>query len=92
MTTTTNTMSANERHILTLIRHGAQIATPDNGRVALTLDFYRKAVEGCAAGGWNAVTYDLVLPGIDAPMMLAVHIDGHVDSGSVQSVCACLDR
>ena len=89
MTTTTN---ANERHVLTLIHNGAQIVTPDNGRIGLTLDFYHKAVKDCATGGWNAVTYDLELPGIDAPLMLAVHRDGHVDSGGVQSVSACLDR
>ena len=43
-------------------------------------------------GGYNAATYDLVLPGIDSELWLAIWKDGHVDSGSPKSICACLAR
>lgn len=79
----------NLEHINSLRSHGAQIKAEDT-LIDLTTAFYEKAVEGCRAGGYNAVTYDLVLPGIDEPMMLAVWKDGHVDSGSVKNIIACL--
>lgn len=76
-------------HINSLRSHGAQIKAEDT-LIDLTAAFYEKAVEACRNGGFNAVTYDLVLPGIEEPMMLAVWKDGHVDSGSVKNICACL--
>ena len=76
-------------HINSLRSHGAQLKAEDT-LIDLTAAFYEKAVEACRSGGFNAVTYDLVLPGIDEPMMLAVWKDGHVDSGSVKNICACL--
>lgn len=80
-------------HIHTLAAHGAQLRNSDDGSlIPLTEDFYEKAVADCNTGGYNAVCFDLVLPGIDEAMMLAVHRDGHVDSGSPKSICACLDR
>lgn len=42
------------------------------------------------AGGYNAVTYELELPGIDDEMAVCVWKDGHVDSGSMRSICDCL--
>ena len=48
--------------------------------------------EACHTGGYNAATYDLVLPGIDSELWLAIWKDGHADSGSPQSICACLAR
>lgn len=79
-------------HIHTLIRHGAEIRQPDGTHFPLTDDFYNKAVEACGRDGYNAICYDLILPDITEPMMLAIHRDGHVDSGSVKNICACLDR
>ncbi len=80
-------------HINSLIAHGAQLRNPDTGSlIPLTEGFYHKAVEACRKGGCNAIAYDLVLPGIDSKLLLAVWKDGHVDSGSAKSVCACLDR
>ena len=79
----------NLEHINSLRSHGAQIKTGDT-LIELTTAFYEKAVAGCREGGYNAVTYDLALPGIDEPMMLAVWKDGHVDSGSVKNIIACL--
>ena len=78
-------------HIGTLISHGAQVK---DGResTSLTEDFYRKAVETCRKNGCNAIAYELTLPGIDGPMMLAVWKDGHVDSGSQKHICDCFAR
>ena len=80
----------NLEHINSLRNHGAQIKAGDT-LVELTTAFYEKAVAGCREGGYNAVTYDLVLPGIEDPMMLAVWKDGHVDSGSVKKIAVCLE-
>ena len=41
-------------------------------------------------GGYNAVTYELELLGIDDEMVVCVWKDGHVDSGSTRSICDCL--
>ncbi|MBO5536504.1 MAG: hypothetical protein J6B53_14050 [Clostridia bacterium] len=54
------------------------------------MDFYLRAVEQCNAGGYNAVTYELVLPGIDGEFQIAFWKDGHVDSGSTRRIIDCL--
>ena len=78
-------------HIATLQRHGAQLRNPDDGSlIPLTEDFYRRAVEECIRGGYNAVTYELELPGIDADFMIAFWKDGHVDSGTTTRIIECL--
>lgn len=80
-------------HILSLINHGAQLRNPDSGSlIPLTEAFYIEAVEACHRGGYNAATYDLVLPGICDELLLAIWKDGHVDSGSARSICDCLAR
>lgn len=79
-------------HIQSLIRHGAQLRGEDGSLTPLTEAFYHKAVEACQAGGYNAATYDLVLPGIEDEMGLCIWKDGHVDSGSIRSICDCLAR
>ena len=81
----------NLEHIRSLAAHGAQLRNTDDGSLTpLTEVFYRRAVEACRAGGCNAITYDLVLPGIGEEMGLCVWRDGHVDSGSMRSICDCL--
>ena len=42
--------------------------------------------------GCLAATYSLIVPGVEEPMLLAIHRNGHVDSGSEETVLACLDR
>ena len=79
-------------HIQSLIHHGAQLRGEGGTLMPLTETFYHKAVEGCHTGGYNAATYDLALPGIDSELWLAIWKDGHVDSGSPKSICACLAR
>ena len=80
-------------HILSLIRHGAKLRNQDDGSLMpLTEDFYHHAVEACNKGGYNAATYELVMPDIDSELWLAIWKDGHVDSGSPKGICACLAR
>ncbi|MBQ9685413.1 MAG: hypothetical protein IJV41_02540 [Oscillospiraceae bacterium] len=88
MTLTTNA----KRHLDTLIRHGAALKAHDGSSQSLTEAFCEKAAADCIKDGYNAITFDLLLPGIDEPMMLAVWKDGHIDSGSVMSICRVLDR
>ena len=76
-------------HIRNLIRHGACIKAGEQ-RIPLTEDFYRRAVEQCGTGGYNAVTYELEHPGIEDELGLCIWADGHVDSGSMKSICDCL--
>ena len=66
-------------HIQSLIRHGAQLRGEDGSLTPLTEAFYHNAVEACHTGGYNAATYDLVLPGIDSELWLAIWKDGHAD-------------
>ena len=84
-----DTAMTNLDHILNLANHGACIKAGDT-RIPLTEDFYRKAVEACKTGRCNAITYELELPGIDDDFALCVWADGHVDSGSMRSICDCL--
>ena len=76
-------------HIRTLANHGACIKAGDQ-HIPLTEDVYRKAVEECITGNCNAITYELELPGIDDEMAICVWKNGHVDSGSMRSICDCL--
>ena len=79
-----------ERHIQSLSSHGARIKAPDGSTQPLTMNFYRKAVEDCRKGGYNAVTYELELPGVGSDFMIALWRDGHVDSGSTRRIIDCL--
>ena len=80
-------------HILSLIQHGAKLRNQEDGSlVPLTEDFYHYAVDACSKGGYNAATYELVMPDIDCELWLAIWKDGHVDSGSPKSICDCLAR
>ena len=64
----------------------------DGSLMPLTEDFYHHAVEACNKDGYNAATYELVMPDIDSELWLAIWKDGHVDSGSPKGICACLAR
>ena len=88
----TNINLTAERHIQSLNNNGARIKAPDGSTEPVTMEFYRRAVEQCRAGGYNAVTYELELPGIDGEFMIACWKDGHVDSGTTRRIIECLDR
>ena len=88
----TTLITESKCHLETLIRHGAAIKVPDGTSLPLTESFCEEAAGRCILGGYNAVSYDLLLPEIDDPMMIAIWKDGHIDSGSVKGVLAALDR
>ena len=79
-----------EKHIQNLVNKGARIRRPDRTAEPVTMDFYRKAVEDCVKGGYDAITYDLEFPGIDAEFMIAFWPNGHVESGRAQRIFQCL--
>ncbi len=89
MTNNTN-LTPEERHIQSLNNNGARIKAPDGTTEPVTMDFYRRALEQCKAGGYNVVTYELELPGIDAEFMIAFWKGGHVDSGTTARIIDCL--
>lgn len=88
----TNINLTAERHITSLSNNGARIRRPDGTTEPVCMDFYRRAVEQCITGGCNAITYEPELPGIDADFMIAFWRDGHMDSGTTERICDCLDR
>ena len=87
---TNNTSLPAERHIISLMNNGVCIKRPDGMKEPITMGFYRKAVEQCKKGGYNAVTYEIELPGIEGEFMIACWADGHVDSGSTRRIIECL--
>lgn len=85
-------LTPEERHINSLSNNGVCVKLPDGTKEPVTMGFYRKAVEECIEGNYNAVTYEIELPGIKGNFMIAIHRDGHVDSGSTERICLILDR
>lgn len=88
--TTAQAFTPEQRHIESLRAHGAQVLGPDGNRTELTASFVNEAVNSCIRNRCNAITYDLFLPDIEEPMMIAVWRDGHVDTGNVRNICDCL--
>ncbi len=72
--------------------HRGQVLGPDGGCTELNSFFYDCAKDECWLKGYNTICYGLFLPGIGEPMLIAIHRDGRVDTGSVKNVIMCLDR
>ena len=85
-----NTLSPEQRHLESLRSHGAQVLGPDGKRTELNSFFVGNVVNECIRQNCTAMTFDLFLPDIDEPMMIAIWRDGHIDSGSVRRICDCL--
>ena len=83
-------MTPEQRHLESLRIHGAQVMGPDGNRVELNSFFVGNVINDCIRMNCNAITYDLFLPDIDEPMMIAIWKDGHIDSGSAKTICDCL--
>ena len=79
-------------HIETLRRHGAQVLGPDGRRTELNSFFYDSAKDECWLNNYEAICYELFLPGIDEPLLIAIHSDGRVDTGSAKNVIMCIDH
>ena len=92
MTITEMNIACALNHIETLRRHGAQVLGPDGQRTELNSCFYDSAKDECWLKNYNAICYDLFLPEIEEALMIAIHRDGRVDTGSAENVIRCLDR
>jgi len=79
-------------HIETLRKHGAQVLGPDGQRMELNSFFYDKAKDECWLNIYEAICYELFLPDIEDRLLIAIHKDGRVDTGSEKNVIMCLDR
>ena len=71
MTMNQNTLTPEERHITSLMNNGVCIKRPDGTKEPLTMDFYRGAVKQCSDKGFNAITYEIELPGIEGDFQIA---------------------
>lgn len=92
MTITEMNIACALNHIETLRRYGAQVPGPDGRRIELNSFFYDSAKDECWLKNYSAICYGLFLPDIDEPLLIAIHRDGRVDTGSVENVMRCLDR
>ena len=79
-------------HIETLRKHGAQVTGPDGQRTELNSFFYDTAKDECLLKGYEAICYELFLPGIEDRLLIASHRDGRIDTGSEKNVIMCLER
>ena len=87
----------NLEHLNTLAAHGAQITYSDGCgqpiRIDLSEDFYTEHLAWLRnQPAVTALTFDLYLPGIDGEFALTIWEDGHIDSGSKESMQRVLDR
>ena len=78
------------RHIGVLATHGAEVQGP-NGRQKLGADFFLYVMNECREKGFNAVCYELFLPEISDALLISIHRDGRVNTGSEKNVIMALD-
>ena len=78
-------------HVEQLGRHGAYVLTAGGKRI-LSGAFYDFAVRFCNRYGINCLGYDMKIPETDAPMMIAIWRNGHVDSGSAEHIRAVMEQ
>ena len=84
-------------HLHSLIAHGAQIgyAGPTGQTIKVSLDesFYTEHLAWIVSQpAITALTFDLYLPGIEEDLALTIWADGHIDSGSKNTMQRILDR
>ena len=85
------TLTPDQLHLERLRQHGARVLTGD-GDTELNSYFVGNAINACIRMGANAITYEMTLPGIDEPMAICIHRNGHIDSGSQETIQRVLDR
>ena len=85
------TLTLDQLHLERLRKHGARVLLPD-GDTELNSYFVGNAINACIRMGCNAITYAIRLPGIDEEMAIAIHRNGHIDSGSAEAIARILDR
>ena len=94
-TTMTNidltTLTPDQLHLERLRQHGARVLTAD-GDTELNSYFVGNAINDCIRMGCNAITYAMKLPEIGEELAIAIWKNGHIDSGSEESIRRILDR
>lgn len=76
-------------HIDKLRRHGAKVVI--NGEmIEVNSYLWDRAMAECHREGFQAVAYELRIPETEEKLLLAIHADGHVDSGSEKNVIYCM--
>ena len=83
MANLTTSLNPTERHLATLIRHGARILVEETGaEIPLTEEYYSEQVSDCQQIGCCWIGYLLRMNDIDEVLGLRIWRDGHIDSGS----------
>ena len=78
------------RHIGVLATHGAEVQGP-NGRQKLDADFFLYVMNECREKGFNVVCYELFLPEISDALLISIHRDRRVNTGSERNVIMSLE-
>ena len=84
-------LTPDQMHIEHLRQHGARVLTSD-GDTELNSYFVGNAINACIRMGCNAITYAMRLPGIEEELAIAIWRNGHIDSGSADTIARVLDR
>lgn len=77
-------------HIETLGRNGAKIRR-DKVWIPVTVELYEEALESCRKNHYTAMAWEMKIPETEETLMLCIKENGHVDSGSEEHICKCLD-
>ena len=85
------TLTPDQLHLERLRQHGARVLTAD-GDTELNSYFVGNVINACIRTGCNAIIYTMRLPGIDEDLAIAIHKNGHIDSGSPETIERVLDR
>ncbi len=82
----------NRDHLNSLAAHGAKVGS-DHGWVTPDEDFYNAELDNIHRYSMIvAITYDLKLPDLDGDFAITIWRDGHIDSGSRESMQRILNR
>ena len=82
-------ITAELAHIEKLRVHGAKVII-DGKASEVNSYLWDTLKDECWLKGYEAIACELVIPETDEPLLLAIHRDGHVDSGSRDNVMRCM--
>ena len=84
-------LTPDQLHLERLRQHGARVLTAD-GDTELNSYFVGNAINACIRMGCNAITYAMKIPGIHEELSIAIWKNGHIDSGSTETIKRVLDQ
>ena len=84
------TLTSTQRHLETLCRHKAALRGSNGTSEPLTRSFYNNALFECATKGYATIVYYMVLPDVSGGTRLVIWRNGHIDSGTEESIGALL--